>query len=108
VDVLSALGAEIVRTPTAAAWDSPESHIGVARQLNRQIANSVILDQYRNIYNPMAHYDQTAEEILDQCDGQVDMVVVSAGTGGTITGIGRRLKDHLGDKVTVVSHHFLD
>ena len=71
MDVLAALGAEIVRTPTAAAWDSPESHIGVARRLNEEIPNSVILDQYRNIFNPMAHYDQTAEELLEQCDGQV-------------------------------------
>lgn len=102
VDVLAALGAEIVRTPTAAAWDSPESHIGVARRLNEQIPNSVILDQYRNIFNPMAHYDQTADEILDECDGQVDMVVLGAGTGGTVTGIGRRIKDQLGDKVTIV------
>ncbi|XP_055348496.1 cystathionine beta-synthase-like isoform X2 [Paramacrobiotus metropolitanus] len=102
VDVLSALGAEIVRTPTAAAWDSPESHIGVARRLNEEIPNSVILDQYRNIYNPMAHYDGTAEEILQQCDGKIDMIVLTAGTGGTVTGIGRALKDRLGDKVTVV------
>lgn len=98
---MAALGAEIVRTPTAAAWDSPESHIGVARRLNDEIPNSVILDQYRNIYNPMAHYDTTAAEILEQCDGKVDMVVLSAGTGGTVTGIGRYLKDKLGDKVTV-------
>ncbi|OQV23292.1 Cystathionine beta-synthase [Hypsibius exemplaris] len=103
VDVLAALGAEIVRTPTAAAWDSPESHIGVARRLNEEIANSVILDQYRNIFNPMAHYDATAQEILDQCDGKVDMVVLTAGTGGTVTGIGRRLKDALGDKVKIVA-----
>ena len=50
----------------------------------------------------MAHYDQTADEILDECDGQVDMVVLGAGTGGTVTGIGRRIKDQLGDKVTIV------
>ena len=61
VDVLRALGAEIIRTPTEAAFDSPESHIGVARRLNKEIPNSVILDQYANPYNPIAHYDQTAE-----------------------------------------------
>lgn len=93
VDVLKALGAEIFRTPTAAAWDSPDSHIGVAKRLNEEIPNSHILDQYANPSNPLAHYEGTAEEIWEQCEGRVDMVVVCAGTGGTITGIARRLKE---------------
>jgi cystathionine beta-synthase len=50
VDILKALGAEIIRTPTEAAWDSPESHIGVARRLNKELPNSHILDQVRSIY----------------------------------------------------------
>lgn len=93
VDVLRALGAEIVRTPTHAAFDSPESHVGVAWRLKTQIPNSCILDQYRNASNPLVHYDETAEEILKQCDGRVDMLVAGAGTGGTITGIARKLKE---------------
>ncbi|CAM9327792.1 unnamed protein product, partial [Phaeothamnion confervicola] len=93
VDVLKALGAEIIRTPTEAAFDSPESHIGVAKRLNQEIPNSHILDQYSNVGNPMVHYETTAEEILEQCDGKVDMVVMGVGTGGTLTGIGRRLKE---------------
>ncbi|XP_068127144.1 cystathionine beta-synthase [Hyperolius riggenbachi] len=93
VDVLRALGAEIVRTPTSARFDSPESHVGVAWRLKNEIPNSHILDQYRNASNPLAHYDSTAEEILQQCDGRVDMVVVGAGTGGTITGLARKLKE---------------
>uniref|UniRef100_A0A8I6AE71 Cystathionine beta-synthase n=1 Tax=Rattus norvegicus TaxID=10116 RepID=A0A8I6AE71_RAT len=93
VDVLRALGAEIVRTPTNARFDSPESHVGVAWRLKNEIPNSHILDQYRNASNPLAHYDDTAEEILQQCDGKVDMLVASAGTGGTITGIARKLKE---------------
>jgi cystathionine beta-synthase len=93
VDVLKALGAQIIRTPTEAAWDAPESHIGVAKRLNAEIPNSHILDQYSNPSNPLAHYDGTAEEILDQCDGKVDMVVISAGTGGTLTGIARKIKE---------------
>lgn len=93
VDVLQALGAEIVRTPTSARYDSPESHISVAQRLCKEIPNSHILDQYRNPGNPLAHYDTTAEEILQQCSGKVDMVVLGAGTGGTITGIGRKLKE---------------
>ncbi|CAO3569399.1 unnamed protein product [Mortierella alpina] len=92
VDVLKALGAEIVRTPTEAAWDAPESHIGVAKRLNAEIPNSVILDQYANPYNPVTHYDHTAEEIYRSCNGQIDMFVAGAGTGGTITGIARKLK----------------
>ncbi|XP_045708540.1 cystathionine beta-synthase isoform X2 [Phyllostomus hastatus] len=93
VDVLRALGAEIVRTPTNARFDSPESHVGVAWRLKNEIPNSHILDQYRNVNNPVAHYDSTAEEILQQCDGKLDMLVASAGTGGTITGIARKLKE---------------
>jgi len=92
VDVLRALGAEIVRTPTSANFDSPESHIGVAHRLQREIPNSHILDQYRNPSNPLAHYDGTAQEIVDACDGKIDMVVMGAGTGGTMTGIARRIK----------------
>ena len=93
VDVLKALGAEIIRTPTEAASDSPESHIGVANRLVRELPNAHILDQYRNPNNPLAHYDTTAEEIWESCGGKVDMVVCSAGTGGTLTGIARRLKE---------------
>jgi len=95
VDTLKALGAEIVRTPTSATFDSPESHISVAQRLNRDIPNSLILDQYRNPGNPLAHYDITAEEIIEQCDGKLDMIVVSAGTGGTAAGIGRKIKEKL-------------
>lgn len=101
VNVLKALGAEIVRTPTAASFDSPESHIGVAQRLNFEIPNSFILDQYRNAGNPLAHYDTTAEEILEQCDGKLDMLVSSAGTGGTVTGIARKLKEKIRD-ITIV------
>eukprot|EP00922_Rhytidocystis_sp_ex-Travisia-forbesii_P009491 GHVS01013852.1.p1 GENE.GHVS01013852.1~~GHVS01013852.1.p1 ORF type:complete len:517 (+),score=116.00 GHVS01013852.1:48-1553(+) len=92
-NVMKALGAEILRTPTEAAWNSPESHIGLAMKLQQHIPNAIILDQYKNPANPMAHYEETAEEILEQCDGRLDMVVVAAGTGGTITGIGRKMKE---------------
>ena len=73
--------------------DAPESHIGVARRLNKELPNSVILDQYGNPDNPLAHYDGTAEEILRQCGGHLDMLVAAAGTGGTITGIARKLRE---------------
>ena len=95
VDILKALGAEIIRTPTEAAYDSPDSHIGVAKRLQTEIPNSHILDQYSNASNPLAHYDHTAEELLEQTGGQIDVLVISAGTGGTLTGIGRKLKERL-------------
>ncbi len=93
--VLEALGAEIIRTPTEAAWDAPESHISVANQLQRILPNAHVLDQYANPDNPAAHYHGTAEEILDQTDGKLDMVVLTAGTGGTISGIAKKLKEKL-------------
>ncbi len=91
--VLEALGAEIIRTPTEAAWDSPESHIGVAKQLQRVIPNSHILDQYSNPDNPLAHYHDTAREILEQTDGKFDYFVCGAGTGGTVAGVATRLRE---------------
>ena len=93
--VLNALGAEIVRTPTEAAWDAPESHIGVAKKLNSEIPNSHILDQYGNENNPMAHYNFTAQEIIDSFNGNLSMLVAGVGTGGTITGIAKKLKEEM-------------
>ena len=91
--VLKALGAEIVRTPTEAAWDDPESHIEVAKKMQSEIPNSHILDQYKNPANPDAHYKGTAQEILDDFDNSLKMVVAGVGTGGTITGMAKRLKE---------------
>jgi len=94
VAVLRALGAEIIRTPTQAAWDSPESHIGVARRLQKELPNAHILDQYGNPDNPLAHELGTAEEIWAQTEGKVSVVIAGAGTGGTITGIAQGLRKH--------------
>ncbi|KAH7348709.1 tryptophan synthase beta subunit-like PLP-dependent enzyme [Rhexocercosporidium sp. MPI-PUGE-AT-0058] len=94
VAVLRALGATIIRTPTQAAFDSPESHIGVAKRLQKEIPNSHILDQYANKDNPMAHEYGTAEEIWNQTSGQIKAIVAGAGTGGTITGLSKGLKKH--------------
>ena len=91
--VLEALGAEIVRTPTEAAWDSPESHISVAKKLNQEIPNSHILDQYSNPANPGAHYQHTAQEIIDDMRNDCHMIVMGVGTGGTITGVAKHLKE---------------
>lgn len=90
--VLEALGAEIIRTPTEAAFDAPESHISIAKKLQTLLPNSHILDQYSNPSNPLAHEEGTAKEILSDLGRCPDVVVVGAGTGGTITGLARGLK----------------
>lgn len=90
---LAALGAEIIRTPTEAAFDSPESHISVAKKIQEETPNSIILNQYQNKYNPAAHYDTTGPEIWEDLNGEVSMVVMGAGTGGTITGVSRFMKE---------------
>lgn len=97
VSVLRALGATIIRTPTQAAWDAPESHIGVARRLVKEIPNAHILDQYTNQDNPLAHEFGTAEEIWEQTGGKLSCVVAGAGTGGTITGLAKGIRKHSKD-----------
>ncbi|KAL4889104.1 tryptophan synthase beta subunit-like PLP-dependent enzyme [Aspergillus ambiguus] len=92
VAVLRALNATIIRTPNEAAYDSPESHIGVAKRLEKELPNAHILDQYANPNNPLAHEFGTAAEIWEQTDGKINAVVAGVGTGGTITGLSRGLK----------------
>ncbi|KAL2857403.1 tryptophan synthase beta subunit-like PLP-dependent enzyme [Aspergillus pseudodeflectus] len=94
VSVLRALNATIIRTPNEAAYDSPESHIGVAKRLEKELPNAHILDQYGNENNPLAHELGTAEEIWTQTKGNIKAIVAGAGTGGTITGLSRGLKKH--------------
>lgn len=93
--VLEALGAKIYRTPTAAAWNDPDSHISLAKKLQKEIPNAHILDQYTHPANPGAHYAGTAEEIIKDMGGKLDMLVASVGTGGTITGIAKKLKEKI-------------
>tara|TARA_Y100001970_G_C14148543_1_gene811287 strand:+ start:606 stop:1559 length:954 start_codon:yes stop_codon:yes gene_type:complete len=95
--VLESLGAKIVRTPTEALSNDPDSHISVAKKLQKEIKDSHILDQYSNPSNPDAHYEGTAEEIINDFGKNLDMVVISVGTGGTITGVAKRLKKELPD-----------
>ena len=91
--VLESLGATIIRTPTEALYSDPDSHISVAKKLQKEIKDSHILDQYSNPSNPDAHYQNTAEEIINDFGDNLDMVVISVGTGGTITGTAKRLKE---------------
>lgn len=101
INTLKALGAEVIRTPTEESWDSPHSHIGVAKKLNQEIPNSHILDQYKNINNPLTHYENTAEEIWKQSNGKIDYLIAGAGTGGTITGISKKLKEKNPNIITI-------
>ncbi|PLW58007.1 hypothetical protein PCANC_00642 [Puccinia coronata f. sp. avenae] len=107
INMMKALGTEIVRTPTEAAYDSPESHLSVAARLEKAIPGAVILNQYGNRFNPQTHFDTTGLEIIQAIQntpssearpssGKVDLFIAGAGTGGTISGVSRRLKTHYG------------
>ncbi|CAI7622478.1 unnamed protein product, partial [Penicillium crustosum] len=106
VAVLRALNATIIRTPNEAAFDSPESHIGVARRLEKELPNAHILDQYENPNNPLAHELGTAEEIWTQTNGKINAIVAGAGTGGTITGLARGLRKHNPDINVIAADPF--
>ncbi|HJW75175.1 MAG TPA: cystathionine beta-synthase [Thermoleophilia bacterium] len=101
VNLLKAYGAEIVITPAAVPPDSPESYNGVADRLAREIAGSFRPSQFTNHRNPGAHYLTTGPEIWRDTDGAVDVFVAGIGTGGTISGVGRYLKE-LKPEVVVV------
>ena len=95
ISMLRAYGADVVITPTAVDPDSPESYYSVSDRLAEEIPGGFKPDQYSNPSNPEAHYETTGPEIWEQTDdGQVDAIVISVGTGGTITGIGRYFKEH--------------
>ena len=91
--VMEALGAEIIRTPTEAPHDSPESLLGVAKRLNEEIEDSIIPDQYKNPDNPLAHYYGTGAEIWEDFGDSLDLLVIGAGTGGTIAGVAKYFKE---------------
>merc|ERR1719162_1415229 len=94
VNTMKCLGAEILRTPTEAAWDALDSHIFLSARLAKDL-NGHVLDQYKNPGNPLAHYEGTAEEILEQTKGKLDYMIMSAGTGGTLTGTAKKLKEEV-------------
>lgn len=95
LNTMKALGAEIIRTPTEAQWNDEDSHISLSAELASTSENAHVLDQYLNAGNPLAHFEGTATEMINQCNGKLDVVVVGAGTGGTVTGIGRKIKETL-------------
>lgn len=93
VALLRAYGAEVVTTPTAVERDSPESYYSVADRLTREIPNAFQPNQYFNPANPRTHYESTGPELWQQTGGQITHFVAGVGTGGTISGIGRFLKE---------------
>jgi cystathionine beta-synthase len=93
ISLLKAYGAEVVVTPTAVAPDSPESYNGVADRLSREIPGAWRPNQFVNLSNPEVHYRMTGPEIWQQTEGRVTVFVSGVGTGGTISGVGRYLKE---------------
>jgi cystathionine beta-synthase len=100
-DLLKAYGVEVILAPTEYGPDHPDSYYGIAEKLASEIEGSFRPDQYSNEANPEAHYKTTGPEIWRQTDGDVDVLVAGVGTGGTITGAGRFLKE-LKTDVTIV------
>jgi cystathionine beta-synthase len=94
ISMLRGYGAEVVITPTAVDHDSPESYYSVSSRLAEEIPGGFKPDQYSNMSNPEAHYLTTGPEILEQTGGELDALVISVGTGGTISGVGRYFKEH--------------
>jgi cystathionine beta-synthase len=93
IDALRALGAEVIVTPSQVDHHDPRSYHSVALRLSREIPNSIFPNQYENPANTEAHYKTTGPEIWEQTDGKITHVVIGVGTGGTITGVARFLKE---------------
>src|ERR671914_1692989 len=101
ISMLRAYGAEVVITPTAVEHDSPESYYSVSDRLAEEIPGGFKPDQYSNMANPEAHYETTGPEIWEQTGGEIDALVIAVGTGGTISGTGRYLKEQKPDMLVV-------
>ncbi|RPE08400.1 pyridoxal-phosphate dependent enzyme [Chitinophaga lutea] len=93
VDILKAVGAEVIVCPTNVLPDDPKSYYSVSRRLSTEVPNSFYVNQYDNLANRDAHYEQTGPEIWEQTGGKITHLVVATGTGGTITGTGKFLKE---------------
>lgn len=93
IDILRAVGAEVIVCPTNVAPDDPQSYYSVAEKLSKEIPNSVWLNQYDNLANRQGHYESTGPEIWEQTDGKITHLVVGVGTGGTVSGTAKYLKE---------------
>src|SRR5216110_2101141 len=103
ISLLKAFGAEVIICPYAVEPESPESYYSVSDRLAEEIPGAFKPDQYRNEANPRAHYETTAPEILEQTGGEIDALVISVGTGGTISGVGRYFKEHAPNVLVVAA-----
>lgn len=101
INILKAVGAEVIVCPTDVAPDDPESYYSVARKLNEEIPNSFYPNQYDNMSNTVAHYESTGPEIWDQTDGKITYFATGVGTGGTVSGISGYLKEQNPGIITV-------
>ena len=93
VRLLKAFGAEVIITPTAVAFDHPDNYVVMAKRIAEQTPNAILANQFYNQANPDAHYATTGPELWEQTEGRITHFVAAAGTGGTITGVGRYLKE---------------
>jgi cystathionine beta-synthase len=101
-NVLKAYGAQVVVCPTAVAPDHPDSYYNVSDRLMRETKDAWKPDQYSNPDNPRSHYETTGPELWEQTDGLITHFVAGVGTGGTISGVGRYLKEVSGGRVQIV------
>jgi cystathionine beta-synthase len=102
VRLLKAFGAEVIITPTAVAHDHPDNYVMMAKRIAEDTPNAILANQFYNQTNPDAHYATTGPELWEQTEGRITHFVASAGTGGTITGVGRYLKEQ-NPKVQIIS-----
>jgi cystathionine beta-synthase len=93
VRLLKAFGAEVIVTPTAVPPDHPDNYVMVAKRIAAETPNAILANQFYNPANPQAHYETTGPELWEQTGGRITHFVSAAGTGGTITGVGRYLKE---------------
>lgn len=93
IDLLKAFGARVIVTPTAVTPDNPANNVRVAERMAKEMTDAFMPNQYFNQANPAAHYRTTGPEIWEQTGGKIDVLIAGMGTGGTITGIGRYLKE---------------
>jgi cystathionine beta-synthase len=93
IDMLKALGAEVIVCPTNVEPEDPRSYYSIASRLSKEIPNSCWMNQYDNLSNRQAHYETTGPEIWEQTDGKITHFVVGVGTGGTVSGVSKYLKE---------------
>ena len=101
VNMLRGMGAKVLVTPTNVPADSPDSYYETAKRIHRENPGSYYLNQYHNVQNIEAHYHTTGKEIWDQTQGEIDCLVAGLGTGGTMSGVSKYLKERRKDTLTV-------